>query len=219
MPFDEATFWIGLTVAGTGLYFLIDGETKRRLLSLVLTAFGLLAVVYSVYVYYHPDRSIRPPVWVWLLVLTWLVIAADVYDRRVRRATPDLAGIGKRDDLRGPASTLSSGWESIVSVSPAMIRFLLKNVGLPRRLGHTTCFVTDPSGTTTLAIERPGPVQFDLGVYFSYPHDFGPNASLMTGSYHVRWETRMNVSDNPTTLYDGSVDVVITPPATQMQAP
>jgi hypothetical protein len=44
MPFNEATFWIGLTVAGTGLYFLIEGETRRRLFSLALTALGLLAV-------------------------------------------------------------------------------------------------------------------------------------------------------------------------------
>lgn len=94
MPFNEATFWIGLTVAGTGLYFLIEGETKRRTLSVALTLVGLLAVIYSVYVHDHPDSSIRPPVWVWLLAVTWLAIGWDIYDRRMRGATPNKSMLG-----------------------------------------------------------------------------------------------------------------------------
>jgi 4-amino-4-deoxy-L-arabinose transferase-like glycosyltransferase len=92
MPFNEAAFWIGLTVAGTGFYFLLesfleDATAKRRWLSLGITAIGAVIVYYSVYIHDHPNTSIQIPTWALLFPFIWLVIAYEVYERRrVRKA-------------------------------------------------------------------------------------------------------------------------------------
>jgi hypothetical protein len=88
------------------------------------------------------------------------------------------------------------------------IRFLLKNVGLPRSLGHTTCFVTEPGGSVSQATEPPGAVQFDRGIYLTYPEDFrGSIRNPTSGIYRVRWETRLQPSDSPTVLDDAALTV------------
>jgi len=82
MPFNEALFWVGLTVAGTGGYFWVEGE-KRRILSIVLTVFGCIVMAYSVYIHDHPEIP-RPRGWVSLLLITWVALVWSAFDRRRR---------------------------------------------------------------------------------------------------------------------------------------
>src|SRR5882762_8370366 len=102
MTFNEATFWIGLTVAGTGLYFWVEAKKRRRLLSIVMTIGGALAVVYSVHIHEHPNSALRPPVWIWLLAFTWLAIGYDAYDRHVwsRVAKVDVVEEARKQKVR-----------------------------------------------------------------------------------------------------------------------
>ncbi len=85
MPWKEASFWIGLTVFGTGLYFIIDcvkEKSSRGMLWLasIVSFLGAGTFAYSMYAYYFPAPKL--PVWAFLLVLTWGLIAWDVYHRR-----------------------------------------------------------------------------------------------------------------------------------------
>jgi hypothetical protein len=87
MPWREATFWIGLTVFGTGLSFVIDHFTAQRAstrmlwLASAISLAGLSAVGYSMYSYNVPTVP-KLPVWLYLLILTWGLIGWDYYDRR-----------------------------------------------------------------------------------------------------------------------------------------
>jgi hypothetical protein len=83
MPFNEALFWIGLTVFGTGFYFLIDRTQYNRWLSWVVALSGACAVVYSIYVHSHHD-ALGLPLWFYLLCLTWVLVGLDIYARRSR---------------------------------------------------------------------------------------------------------------------------------------
>jgi hypothetical protein len=89
MPWKEATFWIGLTVFGTGLYFIIEPYVSERMskrtfwLALVVCLSGASAVAYSMYAYYVPTVP-TPPVWLYLLILTWGLIGWDVYERHTK---------------------------------------------------------------------------------------------------------------------------------------
>jgi len=83
MPFNDALFWFGLTAFGTGLYFLIEGNVKRRY-SVGVTVIGLLGCAYAEYRYYHPNIP-AIPLWVILLLLTWSLLGYAVYIHRFRR--------------------------------------------------------------------------------------------------------------------------------------
>lgn len=86
MPFNDALFWFGLTAFGTGLYFLIEANVKRRC-SIGVTVVGFLACAYAEYRYYHPEiPAIR--LWVILLILTWALLGYSVYIRRLHRLPP-----------------------------------------------------------------------------------------------------------------------------------
>ena len=85
MPWKEATFWIGITVFGTGLYFLVDYFEDRASkvilwMAGVLCLIGATAVGYSIYAYYVPSIP-KPPFWVGMLILTWALIGFDLYQR------------------------------------------------------------------------------------------------------------------------------------------
>jgi hypothetical protein len=79
MPFKEALFWIGLTVFGTGLYFIFEGDQQKLILSLAMIVVGGFVAGYSIYAYHHPDKQL--PIWVYLLLLTWVALSFDFYDR------------------------------------------------------------------------------------------------------------------------------------------
>lgn len=80
MPIREATFWVGLTVFGTGLFFWIEGEASRMFWAIALTIIGGVGVAYSVWIHHHPTAK-KLPMWVFLLLITWLAIGYDFYDR------------------------------------------------------------------------------------------------------------------------------------------
>jgi hypothetical protein len=97
MPFNEALFWVGLTMAGTGAYFLVEGGT-RRVISALLTIIGMLAVAYSVYVHEHPTAP-RPATWIVLLIVTWLVLAYEIYSRQLTQRMAQRANEDPRAKL------------------------------------------------------------------------------------------------------------------------
>jgi hypothetical protein len=79
MPVNDALFWIGLTLFGTGSYFVLEGRRSRFVIC--VTIIGVIATGYPIYTYYHPKMAISIPVWIYLLILTWLFVAYDVYLR------------------------------------------------------------------------------------------------------------------------------------------
>jgi hypothetical protein len=86
MPFKEALFWVGLTVLGTGLFFIVEGGSQQMPLAIAFTVVGVAAVAYSVYAHDNPDKKLRPPVWMALLLCTWLLVGYDIYDRNTSDA-------------------------------------------------------------------------------------------------------------------------------------
>jgi hypothetical protein len=80
MPFKEALFWCGITVFGTGLFFLVEGDGSRMVIAIGLTLLGLIVLGYSVYSHHKPG-SYKMPVWIAVLVLTWAAVGYDYYDR------------------------------------------------------------------------------------------------------------------------------------------
>jgi hypothetical protein len=83
VPFNEALFWVGITVLGTGLYIFWDRHLKSPLWSLVLVVIGLGTVVYSVYIHSQP-QALRPPIWLILLIPTWAALGYAIYVRARR---------------------------------------------------------------------------------------------------------------------------------------
>jgi hypothetical protein len=87
MPFDEALFWVGITVFGTGLYFVIERASQGvRWLAGLTTVVGLVATGYSIYAKTHPNLPM-PSLWIYLLVLTWILVGADIYSRQHKTPT------------------------------------------------------------------------------------------------------------------------------------
>jgi len=76
MPVKEALFWFGLTLFATGATFLLKGKRWLAILGVVV---GAISMGYSVYVHYRPEMRISIPIWIYLLILTWLFIAYDIY--------------------------------------------------------------------------------------------------------------------------------------------
>jgi hypothetical protein len=109
MGFQEGLFWVGLTVFGTALYFVVERASKRtRVVAIVLAVLGIAAMGYSVYAHY--SSAPKMPLWGWLVALTWLLFGLDYYDRRigsgqVHEATSEmkqaqaLAAVQARSDL------------------------------------------------------------------------------------------------------------------------
>ena len=81
MPFREAAFWVGLTMFGTGIYFIF--ERLDQLHIFVAAAFillGIAGMAYSVYRHHYPDANL-PSVTAWIWVpLAILALCAIGYD-------------------------------------------------------------------------------------------------------------------------------------------
>jgi hypothetical protein len=83
MPVKEAIFYVGITIFGAGLYFMLEGVSKRMFWpSVIVTAVGASAIAYAVYAHYNPD-AFKVPIWVYLLTVTWIFLAFAVHDTRV----------------------------------------------------------------------------------------------------------------------------------------
>jgi hypothetical protein len=87
MPFKEALFWIGITVLGAGLFFVVDPD--KTILGIVSIAVGLMCSIYSVYQHHYPNKIARNQWWILLLVLTWFAIGYDYYDRQRQPSIPE----------------------------------------------------------------------------------------------------------------------------------
>jgi hypothetical protein len=101
MPVNEALFWVGITMLGTGLYVVWDRHLKSLAWSALLIVLGGIAIVYSVYVHLRPASQLPlPPVWFYLLVLTWCAIGYDIYDRRSVLRIQSTPRAGSRESER-----------------------------------------------------------------------------------------------------------------------
>jgi len=85
MPLREALFWVGLTVFGTGLYFVVADETKTAW-SISMVVLGLLGVGYAIYSHHHPALP-KIPTWAYFFLLTCLALGFAYYDSN-RQAPP-----------------------------------------------------------------------------------------------------------------------------------
>jgi hypothetical protein len=85
MPIKEATFWFGITLFGTGLYFVFDSEGSKMIWAILLSGIGLVIVAYSVYEYHFPGGARKLPLWIIMLAATWLFFGYDYYDRHNQR--------------------------------------------------------------------------------------------------------------------------------------
>jgi hypothetical protein len=79
MPFKEAAFWVGITIFGTGLFGVMEGG-DRMPYAIALMIIGVLGTMYSVVSHYKPQMP-KFPVWVILLLVTWVALGYDIYDR------------------------------------------------------------------------------------------------------------------------------------------
>lgn len=110
----------------------------------------------------------------------------------------------------------ADGWTSFVDLCTSeRIDFTINPPwGPPISLGHTFCTVTNPDGQVSVAIETPGTLRDERGIYFKYPKEFRPdNHSVKTGTYRVRWEARMGPSDALTLLVESDIAVDVPPRA------
>lgn len=89
MPFKEATFWYGTLLFGTGLYFWTMG-CDRMTAGVILTLVGLAMSAYAV-VSHHSPTLPKLKLWVVPLVITWLALGYDIYDRHA--TTSSRAGL------------------------------------------------------------------------------------------------------------------------------
>ncbi|HTU43831.1 MAG TPA: hypothetical protein VMF91_02125 [Bryobacteraceae bacterium] len=80
MPINEASFWFGITVFGTGLFGLMEGG-NRMPYAIALTVIGLIVTAYSVVAHHKPEVLPKIPIWIGLLALTWAAVGFDYYDR------------------------------------------------------------------------------------------------------------------------------------------
>lgn len=103
MPIKEATFWVGVTVFGTGLFGWMEGG-DRVIYAIVLTLVGAFVLAYAVWSHHIPNLP-KLKIWVPLLIVTWIAIGFDYYSHRAisdplpefdqPQAAPLLEGYGK----------------------------------------------------------------------------------------------------------------------------
>lgn len=125
MAFNEATFWVGLTVFGSGIYFLIANKMPHWRAWLA-TLLGIAAMGYSVWEHSHSSASMGLPLWFYLLVFTWVLLGLDVYDRHHGRTMDDHVATGEM----GATPDSDFNIEFIPSSGQAEERYLaVKNLG------------------------------------------------------------------------------------------
>jgi hypothetical protein len=165
MPWKEATFWVGITVFGTGLYFVVDHFKERTSKAILLMAgalclIGAAAVGYSIYAYYVPAVP-QPPSWVGMLLLTWAFVGFDLYSkaRDKRRGAPNgLNRISvddkliKESDPRIYLVAISQEGDNFSSSTP----FVVENRG-----GGVAHFVHIARGTLKFGYQEVGFIPLD----------------------------------------------------------
>lgn len=57
--------------------------------AIAFTVIGLAAIVYSVYTHHKPTTNTKAPIWVSLVLITWLGIGYDYYDRHSHEVFED----------------------------------------------------------------------------------------------------------------------------------
>jgi len=92
MPFKEATFWYGTILFTTGIYFWIVGG-DRVTIGIILTVIGLVMSVYAVIAEHYPSLP-KVPAWVALLLITWVALGYDAYDRYRPAGPPSVRRVG-----------------------------------------------------------------------------------------------------------------------------
>lgn len=80
MPFKEATFWYGTILSGTGIYFWAEGGA-RVTAGVILTVAGVLMSAYAVLAHHNPTKLPKLRLWVVALLITWMALGYDIYDR------------------------------------------------------------------------------------------------------------------------------------------
>ncbi len=88
MPFKEGLFWVGITLLGAGLVPLVEGGNVTTF-AVVLMIVGSLATIYSIVGHHYPSLKITFPLWIPLLVLTWIFIGYDAYGRNIDPEIPE----------------------------------------------------------------------------------------------------------------------------------
>jgi len=83
MPTTNPVFWFGIALIGASLPAILS---RYKWLSLPCLGLGIAGVGYSLYEPLKGGITISIPVWVYLLVLTWVVIGLDFWDRRRGRS-------------------------------------------------------------------------------------------------------------------------------------
>ena len=76
MSFDDALFWIALTIFGTGLYLVNDSH----LYGLALIVIGGAGLAWSIRTHI-PRSSLRMGAFAVAMVMTWAVVGYDIYER------------------------------------------------------------------------------------------------------------------------------------------
>jgi len=78
MPLDDAIFWIAITVFGAGLYLV----PEYQVWGIALMVAGATGIIYSIRAHL---RGANRSLWMaGLMVLTWVLVSYDIYDRRHR---------------------------------------------------------------------------------------------------------------------------------------
>jgi hypothetical protein len=89
MSLDDAIFWIGVTVFGTGLYLM----PEHQIWGIALIAVGVTGILYSIREHLKGGAANRK--WAIIMVLSALIICAavgyDIYDRHYYHPTFDAA--------------------------------------------------------------------------------------------------------------------------------
>ncbi len=104
MPIKEASFWVFLTMFGTGLYFLF--EPGHRMAAASLLVAGLIGIGNVVILHHYPHAALPSKgVWVWLaLFVTWIFLGYTI------RELPTTEGMAEFD-AQNDALVISYGEE------------------------------------------------------------------------------------------------------------
>jgi hypothetical protein len=89
----------------------------------------------------------------------------------------------------------------------------LKNEGPEREAQILRCSVEDPSGNQAVAENPKITIRAGSTAWFNYPKDFRGPGSVMTGVYHVVWESQADLLTPSVRVGDEMLDVTVTPRA------
>jgi hypothetical protein len=95
--FSDLLFWMGISVMPVGLYFWIDGH--RRKVGIVVTLLGTLLALLAIRDIKTFLPGMKFDTWLGLaiVILTWTLLAYDIYDRRKLKWLPELIVYDERN--------------------------------------------------------------------------------------------------------------------------